>query len=74
MLCFTMPMVVNHGVLFWGSSCESWCAIYTEPVFVNQGVLKWGSVCESSCAMLSQWLKIMVCYARSVVVNHAALC
>jgi hypothetical protein len=29
--------------------------------------------CESWCAKLSQWLKVMLCYAEPVVVNHYVL-
>jgi hypothetical protein len=49
MACFTEPVVVNHGVLYGDSGCESWCAMLSqwlcvmvcnaEPVAVNHGVL-----------------------------------
>jgi hypothetical protein len=49
MVCYSEPVVVNHGVLCWASGCESWCAMlnqwlcimvcYAEPVVVNHGVL-----------------------------------
>ena len=25
--CYAFPKVVNHGVLFGASDCESWCAM-----------------------------------------------
>jgi hypothetical protein len=75
---------LNHGVLLWGSDCESWCAMlsqwlcimvcYVEPVVVNHCVLCWASGCEWWCVMLSQWLLIMVCNTEPVVVNHGLLC
>ena len=47
--CYAVTKVVNHGVLYWASGCESWCVIlsqwllimvcYAEPVVVNQGEL-----------------------------------
>ena len=58
MVCYTEPVVVNHGVLFWAIGCESygvlclnqrlWIMVcYAEPVVVNHGVLFWDSGCES---------------------------
>ena len=57
MVIYAEPVVVNHGVLFWASGCESYCVIlsqwlwimviYAEPVVVNHGVLFWASGCES---------------------------
>jgi hypothetical protein len=41
MACYSEPVVVNHGALFWASGCES-CVILS-------------SGCESWWAMLSQW-------------------
>jgi hypothetical protein len=80
MVCYDEPVVVNHGVLFWASDCESCCVIrnqwlwiivcYADPVVVNHGELWWTSGCESWCVMLSQWLCIMVCYSEPVIVNH----
>jgi hypothetical protein len=73
-LCYAEPVVVNHGVLFWASGCESWCVIlslwfwimvsYDGSVVVNHGVLFWASGCESWCVILSKWLWIIVCYAK----------
>jgi hypothetical protein len=83
-LCYAQPVVVNNGVLCWGSGCELWCVVpcqwlyivlcYAEPVVVNHGVLCWASGCESWCAMLSQWLWIMDCYDVPKVVYHFELC
>ena len=49
MVCYTQLVVVNHGVLYRASGCESWFAIlsqwllsmvcYAEPVAVDYGVL-----------------------------------
>jgi hypothetical protein len=49
MVCYAEPVVVNHGVLFRASGCESWCAMrskglcimvcYAELVVENNGVL-----------------------------------
>jgi len=51
------PVVVNHGLLCWGSGCELWFIIlsqwlwikvyYSEPVIVNNVVLFWANGCES---------------------------
>ena len=48
MACYTVPVVVNHGVLCRASGCESWFVIlrqwlgiigyYAEPVVVNHGL------------------------------------
>jgi hypothetical protein len=69
MNCYAVPKVVNYGVLYWVSGCESWCIIrsqwlwikvrFTVPVVVNDGVLCWVNGCELCCAML---------------VNHGELC
>jgi hypothetical protein len=70
MVFYSEPVVVNHGVLFWASGCESCCVIlsqwlwimvcYAELVVVNHGVLCWASGGESWCVMLSQrlWIKV----------------
>jgi hypothetical protein len=49
MVCYAEPVVVNHGVLYSASGCQSWCAMlsqwllimmcYAEPVAVSQGEL-----------------------------------
>jgi hypothetical protein len=56
------------------------------PKVVNHGDLCWASGCESWCVILSQWLWIMVWYARpssceswcimlsKVVMNHDVVC
>jgi hypothetical protein len=69
MVCFTEPVVVNHGVYCWASNCESWWVLlwqwllimvcYAESVVVNYAVL---------C------LWIMVSYTEQVAVNHGLLC
>jgi hypothetical protein len=80
MVCYAVPVVVNHDVLCWVSGCELCCTI-----LVNHGELYWASGCESWYAMLWQWLWvmvsfdvprmwIMVCYAEPVVENYAVLC
>ena len=61
MVCYTEPVVINHGVLYWA-------------VVVNHGVYCWASDCESWWVLLCQWWWIMMCYAESVVVNNAVLC
>ena len=48
MVCYTEPVVVNHGVLYRASGCKSWCVLlsqwvgimvcYAEPVVVNHGM------------------------------------
>ena len=63
MVCYAELVVVNHGVLFWASGCESWCAMidqlvgfvvsYAEPVVVNHGELWLDSGCESCWVMMS---------------------
>jgi hypothetical protein len=66
---YAQPVVVIHVVLYLANGCESCCA----------------SGYESCCAMLNQsleitnwtlcqWMWIMLCYAKSVVVNHCELC
>jgi hypothetical protein len=57
MACYTEPVVVDHGMLYGASGCESWCVILTqwllvmmciaEPVAVNHGLLCCTSGCES---------------------------
>jgi hypothetical protein len=54
-VCYTEAVVVNHGVLYWSSGCESWCVFlsqwlwimgyYTERVVVNHGGIYWASGC-----------------------------
>ena len=69
MVNYAEPVVMNHGVLYWASSCkscwgsgsESWC-------------VWWDSGCDSWIVMLCQMLWIMFCYAEPVVVNHVGLC
>ena len=49
MVFYDVPVILNHGVLYQISRCESWCAMlsqwlvmmvcYAEPVVVNDGVL-----------------------------------
>jgi hypothetical protein len=68
--------VVNHGVLWWVSGCESWFVMlcqrfwimvsYAEPGVLNHGELCWASGCESWFIILIQWLWIMVSYAEPV--------
>jgi hypothetical protein len=66
--CYAKPVVVNkcamlnhvcgnYGVLFWASGWESLCECCA-------------SGCESLWVMLSQWLRITVCYSVPVGVNH----
>jgi hypothetical protein len=84
MVCYTEPVVVNHGVFYWASGWKLWCAMlnqwllimdcYAVPQVVNYGVLYWASGCESWCVMQSKWLWIMVCFTAPVVVNHGVLC
>jgi hypothetical protein len=59
---------MNHGVLCWTSSCESWCVMlrqtlwimvwYDEPVAVNHGMWCCAKGCESWCVIHSHWLII----------------
>jgi hypothetical protein len=65
MVNFTVPVVVNHGVLCWVSGCELCCAM-----LVNHGELYWANGCDSWFAMLWHWLWVMVSYAELVVMNH----
>jgi hypothetical protein len=30
MVCFTEPVVVNHGVYWWASGCESWWVLLSQ--------------------------------------------
>ena len=67
------PVVVNHGVLYWGSGFELVCAMlnlwlwimvcYSEPVIVSHDEICWAI-----------GLLIMVCYAEPVAVNGVLLC
>ena len=60
--CYTVPKVVNYGVLYWASVCHSWCFIlsqwmwimvsFTVPVVMNNDVSCWVSGCELCCAIL----------------------
>ena len=64
MACYAVPVVVNHGVLYGSSGCESWCAILSQWLFimmciagqviVNHGEFYCSSGCESWCVILSQ--------------------
>ena len=70
-ICYYVPVVVNHGVLFcanmwqpWWGMLSQWLTIilyYTEPVVVNHIELCWDSGFESWCAMISKCVGIMVC-------------
>jgi hypothetical protein len=47
MVCYYEPVIVNHGVICWASSCESWLC-YTD-----------SSVCESCWTMFhNHWLSM----------------
>ena len=81
---YSVPVVVNHGVLFWASGCESLCVMLSS-VVGNHGVLCQTSGCESWFVMLGQLLGIMDYYAEPVLcimvyhaelvsVNHGGLC
>jgi hypothetical protein len=84
MVCYAKPVVVNHGLAYWASGCESgfimlrkwlWIMVcHAEPMVVNHGELCWASGYESWCEILSQWVWIMDCYALPKVVNHGELC
>ena len=66
MAYYTEPMVVNHGVKYRASGCESWCVLLSqwlfimvciaEQVIVNHDECYCASCCESWCVMLNQWL------------------
>jgi hypothetical protein len=81
---YSVPVDINHVVLFWASGCESWWVMllpwlwimvcYSEPVVVNHGELWWACVCESWCALPKQWLWILVWHSEPVYVNHDVLC
>jgi hypothetical protein len=30
MLCYAEPVVVNNGVLYFASGCETWCVILSQ--------------------------------------------
>jgi hypothetical protein len=49
-------------------------ACHADKVVLNH-VVSFGASggCESSFAMLNQWLRIVVCYAVTVVVNNVVL-
>jgi hypothetical protein len=57
MVCYAEQVVVNHGLLFWDSGCESWFIMlsqwflimdcYVVPKVVNFVVLYCASGCES---------------------------
>ena len=56
MASYTGPVVVNHGVLYRASGCESWCVLLSqwllimvciaEQVIVNHGEFYCASGCE----------------------------
>ena len=69
MLCYSEPVVVNHGELCWASGWESWCVILSKWLWIMVCYGK-PSGCESWYVMPTQWLWIMVCYSEPVVVNH----
>ena len=64
---------MNHGVLLWARSCESWIAMLCQILWIMMCILR-------------QWLWIIVSYAKPIgcaswcamliklVVNHDALC
>jgi hypothetical protein len=72
MVCYSVPVGVNHGELYWASGCESCCIMLSQwlwnmlcyaDLFVgNQVVLCWASGCESWWVMMSQWLWIMLIF------------
>ena len=72
MVCYSVPLVVNHDELWWASRCESWWFMMSQWLCI-MGVFHWANGCASWCAMLSRWLWIKECYSEPVVVNHVVL-
>jgi hypothetical protein len=69
LVCYSVPVGVNHGELYWASGCESWYVMLSQwlwnmmcyaDLFVgNHGVIFWGSGCESWWAMICTLLCII---------------
>ena len=72
MVCYAVPVDVNHGVLCWGSDCESWWRKVSQWFWIMVAYAE-ALVCESWYAMLYQWSWIMHSYSQPVVVNHGEL-
>jgi hypothetical protein len=66
MVCYAVPVDVNHGVLRWARGMESWWVIlsllvwimmfYAERMVVHHVVLFWANGCHTM--IHSQWLSI----------------
>ena len=61
MVCYTEPGVVNHGVLYRASGCESWF------VLLRQWLLIMVCIAE-------QMIVNHVRFTESVLVNNTVLC
>jgi hypothetical protein len=78
-VCYTEPnscesccVILSRLCFSYGVSCRAIGYEWYEPMVVNYDVLWWTSDCESWCVMLSKWLRVMVSYAKPVVVSHGA--
>ena len=60
MVCYSEPVVVNHGLSCWASGFEWRFAMLSQWLWII-------------VIMLSQWLWIMVYHAEPVVLNHGVL-
>ena len=55
MVCYDVPLVLNHGEICCARDVNLWFAMLST-VVVNHGLLCRASDCESWFIMLSQWL------------------
>ena len=66
MVCYTEPVVVNHGGLCRASGCKSWCVLLSYCLWVMvsyaEPKVNYGVYCRASN------------YAEAVVANHVVLC
>jgi hypothetical protein len=61
MVRYAEPVVVNHGDVCWTSGL--WIIVcYAVPVVVKHCELYWASGCETLWVILSEWLRITLCY------------
>jgi hypothetical protein len=85
MVCYSEPVVVNHGVLYGAIGCESWCVILSqwllvmmciaEPVSVNHGLFCWLRIIHHYSQTLAQnntpWFTTTVSALHTMTHNHS---
>jgi hypothetical protein len=68
MTSFTVPVVVNHGVLYRASGCESWCVLLSQWLWI---MVWYAASVVVNYVVLCLW--IMASYTEQVTMNHGLL-